>query len=464
MTTMYHPKTIFEPFKIHTIEPLPLPSRSERLQAIKKAHYNPFLLPADAVTFDLLTDSGTSAMSTAQWAAVMMGDESYAGSRSFKHFERVIQNLTGLNEVIPTHQGRAAEALLMKALVPPGMIVIGNTHFDTTRANIEYVGGQPLDLPCPEAFQTSLIAPFKGNMKIEDLDKTIKEQRAKIALIVMTLTNNSVGGQPVSLENIRQVSLRAKEAKIPFFIDAARFAENAYFIKLRESEFSSFSAEKIAKTFFALCDGVLMSAKKDAFGNIGGFLAMRDEELARKIRAQMVVTEGFPTYGGLAGRDLEALAVGLQEVLDENYLSYRLRSTAYFGEGIEKAGFSVVKPFGGHAIYIDAEKSLPQIPKAEYPGQSLAVALFETVGIRSVEVGSVMMGSRDSQTGQERLAPQELVRLALPRRAYTQSHVDYMIEMIQQLGKVCSQLKGYAFTYQEPVLRHFTARFRKIDE
>lgn len=456
-------RTIFEPFRIKMVEPLPMLSREQRLVSMKKASYNLFLLPADQVTFDLLTDSGTSAMSSEQWAAMMNGDESYAGSKSYYRFQEAVQDITGLQYVIPTHQGRSAEALLAKAMVKPGMIVPGNTHFDTTRANIESSSAQAIDLPCQENKQSGTIFPFKGNIDLQALATLLETSHSKIPFLIMTVTNNSVGGQPVSLENIEAAAKLLKKYQIPFFIDAARFAENAFFIKTREEKYQNISVKSIAQKAFSFADGVLMSAKKDAFGNIGGFLAVKDKGLAETVRALMVITEGFPTYGGLAGRDLEALAVGLREVVNEDYLAYRIRSTAYFGDGVEAAGFKVVKPFGGHAVYIDAGETLPHIPSLQYPGQSLSVALYEEVGIRSVEVGSVMLGHRDPVTGVETPAPKELVRLAIPRRVYTQSHVDYMIEGIQELHKNLKQMKGFKITRQDQFLRHFTAEFAKID-
>lgn len=461
----FTPKTVFEPFKIKMVEPIPVLSMEQRRQVIREADFNLFKVPSKKVTFDFLTDSGTSAMSAEQWAGIMRGDESYAGSTSFEHFESVIQNLTQLKYVIPTHQGRAAEALLMKAMIKsdqPGQIVVGNTHFDTTRANIESVQAQAMDLPCVENKDSRSQAPFKGNLNIEALTQKLELQASKIALVIMTVTNNSVGGQPVSMENIRATKQLLKKYNIPLFLDAARFAENAYFIKLREAGYQQKSTQQIAQEMFSYADGVLMSAKKDAFGNIGGFLALKDEGLAQEIRNLMVVTEGFPTYGGLAGRDLEALAIGLVEILDENYLEYRTRSVAYFGKGLAEAGLVTLEPFGGHAVYIDAGLTLPQIQASEFPGQSLCVALYELIGVRGVEVGSVMLGYRDSQTGVEHLAPKELVRLAMPRRVYTQSHIDYIIENMIHYKSELSNLKGYEFTYQAPALRHFTAKFKPL--
>lgn len=455
------PHTIFEPFKIKMVEPLAILSARERQRAIEAATYNLFRLRARDVTFDFLTDSGTSAMSANQWADMIRGDESYAGSLSFERFERTIQELTGLPHVIPTHQGRAAETLLMHALVKEGETVAGNTHFDTTRANIQAVGAAALDLPAPVAGDED-VEPFKGDIDIAKLRATLASSDARVSLIIVTITNNSIGGQPVSMRCLKDVHTLSKEFNVPFFIDAARFAENAYFIKKREVGFQDKSPSEIAHQMFSLCDGVLMSAKKDAFGNIGGFLALKDSSLAEEVKRQMVVTEGFPTYGGLAGRDLEALATGLTEILDENYLAYRTRSVAYFGEGLESAGFKMVKPYGGHAVYIDAEKTLPWIPKSSFPGQALSVALYETIGVRSCEVGSVMLGGRDPKTGREFLAPKELVRLAIPRRVYTQSHIDYIIEMATLVRPGMEELRGFEFRYEAPVLRHFTAQFTKL--
>ncbi len=456
-------KTIIEPFRIKSVEPIRTLTAAERAGRLEEAGYNLFKLRAQDVTFDLLTDSGTSAMSARQWAGIMVGDESYAGSPSFQRFEKTVQELTGLPHVIPTHQGRSAEFLLMQALaLGPGDTVAGNTHFDTTRANIEHSGARAVDLPCRESADAQSEAPFKGNLDPDGLERLLQREAEKVRLVIVTVTNNSVGGQPVSMENIRGVRRVLEPRGIPLFLDAARFAENAFFIRRREKGFESRPVRAIAREMFSLCDGVLMSAKKDAFGNIGGFLAIRDTELAESVRSLMVITEGFPTYGGLAGRDLEALAIGLEEILDEDYLTYRLRSTEYFGEGIRAAGIPVVRPIGGHAVYIDAGTALPHIPWNQYPGQSMSVALYQGVGIRSVEVGSIMLGSRDPVTGEEKPAPRELVRLAIPRRVYTQSHVDYMIEMIGHLARRLGELRGYEFAWQPPVLRHFTARFRPL--
>ena len=456
-------KTIIEPFRIKSVEPIRLLTAAERGRVLQEAGYNLFKIRAQDVTFDLLTDSGTSAMSARQWAGIMVGDESYAGSESFQRFEKTVQALTGLENIIPTHQGRSAEFLLMQALaLAADAVIIGNTHFDTTRANIEHSGATALDLPCPETADSQSDAPFKGNIDLAALAQVLRKDSRRVRLVIMTVTNNSVGGQPVSMENIRGARKLLDSYGIPLFLDAARFAENSIFIKKREKGFEDRPVRDIAREMFSLCDGALMSAKKDAFGNIGGFLAIRDRALAESVRSMMVITEGFPTYGGLAGRDLEALAIGLEEILDEDYLTYRLRSTEYFGEGIQAAGIPVIRPIGGHAVYIDAGAALPHIPWNQYPGQCLSVALYEGIGIRSVEIGSIMLGSRDPGSGEERPAPRELVRLAIPRRVYTQSHVDYMVEMIGHLAKRLGELRGYAFTYQAPVLRHFTASFRPL--
>ena len=456
-------KTIFEPFKIKMVEALNQLSLKERQQALQKSKYNLFGLPADQVSFDLLTDSGTSAMSANQWAAMMKADESYAGAKSFFHFEQVIQDLTGFKYVIPTHQGRSAEYLLMKAALKPGQFVLGNTHFDTTRANIESSGAKAIDLPCKENEDSSTFAPFKGNIDLIALNNFLRDHPGQVAFVVMTVTNNSVGGQPVSLQNMKSTAEICRSYHVPIFIDCARFAENSYFIKIREPGQSHRSVKDIAQELFSYgSGGAMMSAKKDAFGNIGGFLAVRDVGLAEEIRRLMVITEGFPTYGGLAGRDLEALAVGLEEVLDENYLAYRIKSVEYFGSALEEMGYFTVKPWGGHAVYIDAAKSMTHIPVLQYPGQSLSVALYEQIGIRSVEVGTVMLGHRDFETGVEIPAPKELVRLAMPRRVYTQSHVDYMLEMAGYLKPHLGELRGYRITKQPQYLRHFTCEFEQL--
>ena len=456
-------RTIIEPFRIKVVEPIRMTTREERAELIRRAGYNPFRLKAEHVLIDLLTDSGTGAMSTHQWAGVMEGDESYAGARSFFRFEAAVRRIFGHAHVIPTHQGRASERLLCRAVVKRGDVIPGNTHFDTTRANIEDAGAEARDMVIPEGRDPELDHPFKGNIDLRALERCIAEVGSeRVPFVLVTVTNNSGGGQPVSMANLQGARAVCDRFGVPLLLDAARFAENAFFIKKREKGLQTTPVRDIARQMFSLCDGALMSAKKDAFGNIGGFLAIRDTGLAESVRSLMVITEGFPTYGGLAGRDLEALAIGLEEILDEDYLTYRLRSTEYFGDGIRAAGIPVVRPIGGHAVYIDAGAALPHIPWNQYPGQSLSAALYEGVGIRSVEVGSIMLGSRDPATGEEKPAPRELVRLAIPRRVYTQSHVDYMIEMIGHLSRRLSDLRGYEITWQPPVLRHFTAKFRPL--
>ncbi|MGH7546501.1 MAG: tryptophanase, partial [Gemmatimonadota bacterium] len=392
----------------------------------REAGYNVFLLHARDVLIDLLTDSGTGAMSAAQWAAVMRGDESYAGSDSFYRFEAAVKEIFSFKHIIPTHQGRAAERILFSVLCRPGHIVPNNTHFDTTRANVEYVGAKALDLPCAELKDLSAPHPFKGNLDVEALERTLAEHRGKVPLVMMTLTNNAGGGQPASMANLRAVSRVCRTHGVPLYIDACRFAENAYFIQLREPGFAGRSVKSIAQEIFSIADGATMSAKKDGLANIGGFLATNDDELARQEKDLLILTEGFPTYGGLAGRDLDAIAVGLHEVLEEDYLRYRIASTRYLGEHIATEGVPIVQPPGGHAIYIDAATFLPHVKSLEYPGIALAVELYREAGIRAVEMGSVMFGARDAATGAETPALAELVRLAIPRRVYTQSHVDYV--------------------------------------
>ncbi len=455
-------KTIIEPFKIKSVEPIYFTTREQRETIIRKAHYNPFLIAARDVLIDLLTDSGTSAMSSNQWAGIMQGDESYAGSPSFFHFENTIREITGMPQVIPVHQGRAAEKILCSILGGKGKFFLGNTLFDTTRANIEYSGAEGIDLVCEEGKHPSLIAPFKGNMDIDALKRTIEEKGIKnIPLVIMTVTNNSGGGQPVSMQNIREASAVCREYKIPFFIDACRFAENAWFIKLREKGYENKTVKEIAQEMFSYADGCTMSAKKDAFANIGGFLAMKDEELARQCRNLLVITEGFTTYGGLAGRDLEAIAIGLEEVMDEYYLQYRIRSMEYLIEKISAVGVPVMQPAGGHAVYLDAKNFLPHIPIEQYPGQALVCALYKQGGIRSVEIGSLMFGKYDIN---KKLVPasNELVRLAIPRRVYTQSHIDYVAEVIIEVFNEREKIKGLKIVEEAPLLRHFTAKLEEL--
>jgi tryptophanase len=452
-------RTIIEPFKIHSVQEIASPSPEQREAALRRSGYNLFGLHADEVVIDLLTDSGTGSMSAAQWAAMMVGDESYAGSRSFYRLQDVVQGLTGLPEVIPTHQGRAAEWILFSVMVEQGKIVPNNTHFDTTRANVEYQGGEARDLVIAEGRDPQADHPFKGNMDIEALDRTITEAGAdRVPLVMVTVTNNSGGGQPVSLENLRAVREVCDRHGVPFFLDACRFAENAWFIKLREEGQADRTPREIAAEMFSLADGVTFSAKKDAIANIGGFLALKDPDLAAQCRNLLILTEGFPTYGGLAGRDLEAIATGLEEVLDEGYLRYRIRSTEYLAEKCREAGVPVVWPPGGHAVYIDAKEMLPHIPPAQYPAQSLAVELYRDGGVRGVEIGSVMFGV-PRPDGTEVPAPMELVRLAVPRRTYTQSHIDFVAEVVLSVAERSAGLPGYRITEQAPWLRHFTARF-----
>ena len=456
------PKTIIEPFKIKSVEPIRFTTREEREVLLKEAGYNPFLLPADDVLIDLLTDSGTSAMSAKQWAGIMEGDESYAGSKSFYRFEAVIKSITNLKYIIPTHQGRAAEKILFSIVGGPGKYFPNNTHFDTTRANVEFSGAEAVDLLNEIGKHPEIRADFKGNMDVEKLETFITEKGVeKIPLCMITVTNNSGGGQPVSMQNIKEVKAVCNKYSIPLFLDACRFAENAYFIKMREKGYENKTPLEIAQEMFSYADGVTMSAKKDALVNIGGFLAMNDDELAMKCRNLLIVTEGFPTYGGLAGRDLEAVAQGLLEIVDEHYLQYRIRSVEYLGERLVAAGVPIIEPPGGHAIYIDAKRFLPNIPADQYPGQSIVCELYLEGGVRAVEIGSVMFGKKDKNG---KLIPpmMELVRMAIPRRVYTQSHIDYLIEVIIEVYKNRDRLKGYQFTYEASMLRHFTARFKPI--
>lgn len=455
-------RTIIEPFKIKSVEPIYFNTREERETILSNAFNNPFLIKANDVLIDLLTDSGTSAMSSNQWAGIMKGDESYAGSPSFFHFEKVIKEITGYPIAIPTHQGRAAEKILFSILGGAGKYFISNTLFDTTRANIEFSGAAGIDLPCEEGKHPSIPAPFKGNMDVAALKRTIAEIGvANIPMVIMTVTNNSGGGQPVSMQNIKEVSAVCKENNIPFFIDACRFAENCYFIKLREAGYANIPVPKIAAELFSYADGCTMSAKKDAFANIGGFLAMKDLELANSCRNLLIITEGFTTYGGLAGRDLEAIAIGLQEVMDENYLQYRIRSIEYLSHKLIAAGVPVMQPAGGHAVYLDAKAFLPHIPVHQYPGQALACALYTEGGIRSVEIGSLMFGKYDNNN---QLVPAalELVRLAIPRRAYTQSHIDYVAEVITEVFEKRNHIGGLEIIEETPLLRHFTAKLKPV--
>jgi tyrosine phenol-lyase len=458
-------RSIIEPFRIRSVEPIRMTTRVERRRLLEEAGFNVFLLHSEDVLLDFLTDSGTSAMSAAQWAGMQRGDESYAGSPSYYRFESAVQDIFGFEHVIPTHQGRAAERILFTTTCRPGDVVPSNTHFDTTRANVEAAGARAVDLPCPEGLRPAESHPFKGNMDVDRLEALFTEEGAdRIPLVMLTVTNNSGGGQPVSMGNVRAVADVCRRHGTPLFIDACRFAENAYFIRLREAGYENTSVRAIALEMFDLADGCTMSAKKDGLANIGGFLALRDPELARSQRNLLILTEGFPTYGGLAGRDLEAIAIGLEEVLEEDYLDYRLASVRYLGERISAGGVPIMQPPGGHAVYIDAAALLPHVPPVEFPGQTVVAELYLEGGIRGVEVGSVMFGRHNSETGEEEPARMELVRLALPRRVYTQSHVDYAVESILAFAERRDEVGGFRFTEQQPVLRHFTARFAPLYE
>jgi tryptophanase len=450
-------KTIIEPFKIKSVEPLGFTTRAERERALRDADWNLFSIPADKVLIDLLTDSGTSAMSAEQWASIMRGDESYAGARSFFRLEKTVRGLTGLKHVLPVHQGRAAERVLFSVAGGPGKVVLSNSHFDTTRANVEASGAEAIDLPVPEALDFAAPGPFKGDVDLRALEEKVRELgREKVAMIVMTLTNNSLGGQPVSMGNLRAASEIARHYRIPLFLDIARFAENAWFIKRRESGYATRPVREIVKEMFSYCDGCWMSAKKDAFVNIGGFLALNDESWNAQARETLILGEGFPTYGGLAGRDLEALATGLDEVLDEHYLEYRIRSIEYLGDGLRKAGVPIVEPPGGHAVYLDARRLLPHIAPEGYPAQALACELYLTAGVRSVEIGSLMFGRREN--GRFTPARMELVRLAIPRRVYTQSHVDFLIEVVASVAARAKSIRPLRLVSASARLAHFTAK------
>jgi tyrosine phenol-lyase len=456
-------RSIIEPFRIRSVEPIRMTTPDERIRLLEAAGYNVFLLRSQDVLLDFLTDSGTSAMSAAQWAGLQRGDESYAGSPSFFRFEETVQEIFGFPQVIPTHQGRAAERILFSTMCQAGQIVPSNTHFDTTRANVEAVGAIALDLPCAAGRDTQTPHPFKGDMDVEALEATFEREGVEqIPLVMLTVTNNSGGGQPVSMQNVREVAAVCQRYGRPLYIDACRFAENAWFIKEREPGYQNHSVRAIVREMFDLADGCTMSAKKDGLANIGGFLALRDPRLALEQRNMLILTEGFPTYGGLAGRDLEAIAIGLEEVLEEDYLAYRLASVRYLGDRIHAGGVPIMQPPGGHAIYIDAAAFLPQVAPSQFPGQTLVAELYLEGGIRGVEVGSVMFGRHDPATGEETPARMELVRLALPRRVYTQSHVDYAVETILDLAARKDRLGGFRIVEQQPVLRHFTARFAPL--
>jgi tyrosine phenol-lyase len=456
-------RTIIEPFRVKVVEPIKITTRAEREDYLREAAYNLFLLKAENVIIDLLTDSGTAAMSAGQWSALMRGDESYAGSKSFYRFEEVVRDIFGFKQVIPMHQGRAAERILFATMCRRGSIVPNNTHFDTTRANVEYLGAEAVDLPIPEFYQPAVNHPFKGNMDTKALEQLIKRVGPeRIPLVMMTVTNNSGGGQPVSMANIRAVKAICSRYGLPLYLDACRFAENAYFIKLREAGYEDKSVKEIAREMFALADGCTMSAKKDGLANIGGFLCTNDDQLAQQEKDLLILTEGFPTYGGLAGRDLEAIAVGLEEVLHEDYLQYRFASIRYLGEHISRVGVPIVQPPGGHAIYIDARAMLSHIPPLQYPGQSLAIELYREAGIRSCEIGAVMHAEKHPETGAEMPSPMDLVRLAIPHRVYTQSHIDYVVEAILAVYERRESIGGYRIVSQPKFLRHFTARFEPV--
>lgn len=455
-------KTIIEPFKIKSVEPIKFTTKEERIKIMEKAGYNPFMIDAEDVLIDLLTDSGTGAMSSEQWAGIMRGDESYAGAKSFYRFEAAVKKITGDKIIIPTHQGRAAEKIIFTILGGKGKYFVSNTLFDTTRANIEFSGAEGVDLLVEVGKHPEQRAPFKGNLDVEALEAFIKKTgKENIPLVVVTVTNNSGGGQPVSMQNIRETKAICKKYGIPMFLDACRFAENAYFIKKREPGYENKSILEICQEMFSYADGSTMSAKKDGLVNIGGWLTLNDEDLALQCRNLLIVTEGFITYGGLAGRDLEAIAQGLEEVVEESYLQYRIRSTEYLGEKLVEYGIPIIEPPGGHAIYIDAKRFLPNIPAHQYPGQAIVCALYVEGGIRSCEIGSVMFGKTD-ESGKFIPAMMELVRLAIPRRVYTQSHFDYLIEVIKEVYDKRNELKGVEITYEAPMLRHFTAKFKPL--
>ena len=454
-------KTIIEPFRIKSVEALRVPDRRERERALEAAGWNVFQLRAEDVVIDLLTDSGTGAMSAAQWGALMQGDESYAGSRSFYRFQAVVQDLTGFRHIIPTHQGRAAERILFHSVLTPGQIVPNNNHFDTTRANIEVEGAEARDLVIPEGRVPALLHPFKGEVDLAALERTLIDDGDRVPLVMVTVTNNSGGGQPVSMANLRGVRALCDRFGKPLFLDACRFAENAWFIKQREPEFADWTPKQIAQAMFRLADGCTMSAKKDGLANIGGFLAMNDDAWAEKARTLLILTEGFPTYGGLAGYDLEAVARGLEEVVEEPYLRYRIRSIEYLAEKLTAAGVPIILPAGGHAIYLDARALAPSVPALQYPGIAIVNALYLEGGVRGVEIGTVMFGL--APDGRETPAAMDLVRLAIPRRVYTQSHIDYVAEVVIAVAETRDQLRGYRIVEAPSVLRHFTARFSHLD-
>ncbi len=452
-----------EPFRIKVVEPLKITSQKEREKLIREAGYNVFLIPADSIYIDLLTDSGTSALSDNQWAGLMLGDESYAGSRNYYHFEKTVREIFGFKNVIPTHQGRVAENLLFSNILKKGDVVPNNIHFDTTRANVEYHGALALDCVIDEGLDPQNTHPFKGNTDVKKLEAAIKQYgKERIPVIMLTITNNSGGGQPVSMANIKEVSALAHKYGIPFFFDACRFAENCYFIKEREPGYADKSILEIAQEMFSYADGCTMSAKKDGLVNIGGFVALNDDDWAQRITNMLILIEGFKTYGGLAGRDLEAIARGLKEVLDENYLRFRINQTRFLGEMLDREGIPIVKPVGGHAVYLDARRFLPHVPPEQFPGQAIVVELYTKAGIRAVEIGSLMMAKKDPQTGKMVPPRLELVRLAIPRRVYTNMHMQYVAEAIIEIYKNRDKLRGFEIEYEAEFLRHFTARLRPV--
>jgi tryptophanase len=455
---------IFEPFRIKSVEPLRMTTREERRKILAAADYNLFRVPAEDILIDLLTDSGTGAMSAEQWAGIMRGDESYAGASSWFRFQGRVRELTGFRHIIPTHQGRAAERILFSCIGVGGRIVVSNTHFDTTRANVEYLGGRAIDLPAPESLRPHEPLPFKGNIDLDGLERALAQHGKRVACVIVTVTNNSGGGQPASMANLRAAGELCRRHGVPYYLDACRFAENAYMIKTREDGFAARSVESIAHEMFRLADGATFSAKKDGLANIGGFLATNDSRLARQEENLLILTEGFPTYGGMAGRDLEAIAIGLCEVVDEAYLRYRLASTRYLGEGLVERGLPIVQPPGGHAIYVIAGELLPHVPPDQLPGQVLACAFYEEGGIRGVEIGTLMFGGEDPLTHARRTVPLELLRLAIPRRVYTKSHLDYVLSVASRVAARRESLRGLRIVEEAPNLRHFTARLAPLED
>ncbi|HRO40534.1 MAG TPA: tryptophanase [Flavobacteriales bacterium] len=454
-------QTIIEPFRIKSVEPIGLSTEEERVRFLKEAHYNPFLLRSKDVIIDFMTDSGTSAMSAHQWAGVMEGDEAYAGSRSWERMQQAVQELTGMEHILPTHQGRAGERIVYGHLGGPGKVFISNTHFDTTRANIEFTGATAIDIPIKENEDTALLHPFKGNMDTAALERLLKEHKGNVGAVILTVTNNSGGGQPVSMANAKEISSICRHHGVLLMLDCCRIAENSYFVKHREQGMENLSYREIAQRMFALTDGAVMSAKKDAFANIGGFIAFKDAALAEACTNLLIITEGFSTYGGLAGRDMEAIAIGLQEVFDPHYLQYRIKSTAFLGDRLTELGVPLMLPIGGHAVYIDAKKLYPHIPPAQYPGQALVCELYRIGGIRSVEIGSVMFGTY-AEDGSLKPARMELVRLAIPRRVYTQSHIEYVAEAFGEVMRRKDKARGLKIMKEPKFLRHFTAHFETL--